>query len=94
MPFWQAVLVNSGTASTSEMLAATLHVNAHAPLIGEHSYGKGRTQRIMNMKDGATLLVSTSLVTTPAFERIDKVAPRLSTSIICAFRGSALRSTS
>ena len=73
MPCWQAVLVNSGTASTSEMLAATLHVNAHAPLIGEHSYGKGRTQRIMNMKDGATLLVSTSLVTTPAFERIDKV---------------------
>ncbi|CAK0783285.1 hypothetical protein CVIRNUC_006484 [Coccomyxa viridis] len=68
-----AVLVNSGTASTSEMLAATLHVNAHAPLIGEHSYGKGRTQRIMNMKDGATLLVSTSLVTTPAFGRIDKV---------------------
>ena len=46
--------MNSGTASTSEMLAATLHVNARAPLIGEHSYGKGRTQRIMNMKDGAT----------------------------------------
>ena len=68
--------MNSGTASTSEMLAATLHVNARAPLIGEHSYGKGRTQRIMNMKDGATLLVSTSLVTTPAFEKIDKVAPR------------------
>ena len=67
--------MNSGTASTSEMLAATLRANARAPLIGEHSYGKGRTQRILGMKDGATLLVSTSLVTTPAFERIDKVPP-------------------
>ena len=70
----QALLVNSGTASTTEMLAASLHDNAHAQLIGEHSYGKGRTQRILNMKDGSTLLVSTSLVTTPTFHRIDKVS--------------------
>ena len=69
----QALLVNNGTASTSEMLAASLRDNAHARLIGEHSYGKGRTQRILNMKDGSTLLVSTSLVTTPTFHRIDKV---------------------
>ena len=66
--------MNNGTASTSEMLAASLHDNAHAQLIGEHSYGKGRTQRILNMKDGSTLLVSTSLVTTPTFHRIDKVS--------------------
>ena len=65
--------MNSGTASTSEMLAGALHVNAHAHLIGEHSYGKGRTQRILAMRDGSTLLVSTSLVTTPAFQIIDKV---------------------
>ena len=69
----QALLVNAGTASTSEMLAASLHENAHALLIGEHSYGKGRTQRILAMGDGSTLLVSTSLVTTPAFRTIDKV---------------------
>ena len=69
----QALLVNAGTASTSEMLAASLHENAHALLIGEHSYGKGRTQRILAMGDGSTLLVSTSLVTTPAFNTIDKV---------------------
>lgn len=72
-PSTQALLVNNGTASTSEMLSATLHANTDAPLIGEHTFGKGRTQRILNMKDGSTLLVSTSLVTTPAFERIDKV---------------------
>lgn len=66
--------MNNGTASTSEMLAASLHDNAHAQLIGEHSYGKGRTQRILTMKDGSTLLVSTSLVTTPTFHRIDKVS--------------------
>jgi hypothetical protein len=69
----QALLVNNGTASTSEMLSATLHANTGALLIGEHTFGKGRTQRILNMKDGSTLLVSTSLVTTPAFETIDKV---------------------
>jgi len=79
----QALLVNSGTASTSEMLAASLHENAHAPLIGEHSYGKGRTQRILNMKDGSTLLVSTSLVTTPAFHKIDKVGVHHSQTPAC-----------
>ena len=69
----QALLVNNGTASTSEMPPASLRDNPHARLIGEHSYGKGRTQRILNMRDGSTLLVSTSLVTTPTFRRIDKV---------------------
>ena len=73
----QALLVNNGTASTSEMLSATLHANIGAPIIGKHTFGKGRTQRILNMKDGSTLLVSTSLVATPAFERIDKVGCKL-----------------
>ena len=69
----QVVLVNGGTASTSEMLTGALHAGGRARVIGEHTFGKGRTQRVIQMHDNSTLLVSNALVTTPAHERIDKV---------------------
>ncbi|CAL8472009.1 g11551 [Coccomyxa elongata] len=68
-----AVLVNGGTASTSELLAGALHAGGRAAMIGEHTFGKGRTQKVLQLRDNSTLLVSNSLVITPALERIDKV---------------------
>ncbi|KAK9905975.1 hypothetical protein WJX75_009955 [Coccomyxa subellipsoidea] len=67
------VLVNGGTASTSELLAGSLHAGGRAAMVGEHTFGKGRTQKVLQLHDNSTLLVSNSLVTTPALERIDKV---------------------
>ncbi|KAK9837013.1 hypothetical protein WJX81_006983 [Elliptochloris bilobata] len=67
------ILVNGETASTSEMLTGALHAAGRAVTAGAHTFGKGRTQRVLPMRDGSTLLVSASLVTTPAHERIDKV---------------------
>lgn len=68
----QVILVNGETASTSEMLTGALHAAGRAVTAGAHTFGKGRTQRVMPMRDGSTLLVSASLITTPAHERIDK----------------------
>lgn len=59
MPSRQAILVNKVTASTSELLAGALHDDYGALLVGETTFGKGRTQRIITLTDGSTLLVST-----------------------------------
>ena len=64
--------MNGETASTSEMLTGALHAAERAVTAGAHTFGKGRTQRVLSMRDGSTLLVSASLITTPAHERIDK----------------------
>lgn len=74
----QVILVNDGTASTSEILSAALQGQHRALLVGEHTFGKGRTQRIIPLRDGSTLLVSNALLTSPTHQRIDKVRlPRL-----------------
>lgn len=67
----QVILVNSETASTSEILTGALHAHGRALTAGAHTFGKGRT-RVLPMRDGSTLLVSASLITTPAHEVIDK----------------------
>ena len=66
------ILVNGETASTSEILTGALHAHGRALVAGAHTFGKGRTQRVLSMRDGSTLLVSASLITTPAHEVIDK----------------------
>ncbi len=52
------VLINSGSASASEIVAAALHDNKHAYIIGEKSYGKGVVQRIINFGDDSQLKVT------------------------------------
>lgn len=52
------VLVNSGSASASEIVAAALRDNRHAYIIGEKSYGKGVVQRIINFGDDSQLKVT------------------------------------
>ena len=69
--------MNDSTASTSEILAAALQGQQRAILLGEHTFGKGRTQRIMPLSDGSTLLVSNALLTSPTHTRIDKVEFRV-----------------
>ncbi len=47
------VLINGGSASASEIMAASLRENNHATLIGEKSFGKGTVQEIANFTDGS-----------------------------------------
>ncbi|KAG2497897.1 hypothetical protein HYH03_004163 [Edaphochlamys debaryana] len=68
-----AVLVDRWSASASELLAGALHDNARALLVGEPTFGKGRTQRVVQLKGRATLLVSTGSYLTPRGAVVDGV---------------------
>jgi carboxyl-terminal processing protease len=52
------ILVNSGSASASEITAGALHDNKQAYIIGEKSYGKGVVQQLVNFGDGSELKVT------------------------------------
>ncbi|MGH8231574.1 MAG: S41 family peptidase [Steroidobacteraceae bacterium] len=67
------VLVNGGSASASEILAAALHDNHRATLVGRRTYGKGSVQTIMPLPDGQALKITTSRYFTPAGVSINGV---------------------
>ncbi|MFH1504895.1 MAG: S41 family peptidase [Candidatus Omnitrophota bacterium] len=60
------VLVNKGSASASEILAAALRDNKRAILLGETTFGKGSVQTIIPLSDGSALRLTTSKYYTPA----------------------------
>jgi carboxyl-terminal processing protease len=59
------LLVNGGSASASEILAAALHDNGRALLVGRRTYGKGSVQTIMPLSDGQAVKMTTSRYFTP-----------------------------
>ena len=61
-----SLIVNGGSASAAEILAAALHDNHRARLIGRRTYGKGSVQTIMPLADGEGLKLTTSLYYTPS----------------------------
>lgn len=52
------VLVDSGSASASEILSGALQQNNRAKVIGTKTYGKGTAQTIQNLSDGSSLHVT------------------------------------
>ncbi|KAG2449527.1 hypothetical protein HYH02_005669 [Chlamydomonas schloesseri] len=69
-----AVLVNSASASASEILSGALHDNARAVVLGdEHTYGKGRIQSVFELQDGSALFVTVARYQTPAGTEIDRI---------------------
>lgn len=59
------VLINKGSASGSEILAAALRENNRAVLVGETTFGKGSVQTIIPLSDGSALRLTTSTYYTP-----------------------------
>lgn len=60
------VLVDRGSASGSEIVAAALRDHGRATLMGERTFGKGSVQTVLPLRDGQALKLTTSRYYTPS----------------------------
>lgn len=67
------MLVNSMSASASEILTASLSENKKAKVIGENTFGKGTVQSITELSNGGVMKYTTAYYLTPLGNNIDKV---------------------
>ena len=67
------VIVNSTTASSSELLTMALKESYGALTVGVKTYGKGRTQEITKLSDNANIKYTTGLWYSPNHNNIDGV---------------------
>lgn len=61
-----AVLVNGGSASASEIVAAALRDHGRATLIGRRTFGKGSVQTVLPLSEGQALKLTTSRYYSPS----------------------------
>lgn len=67
-----AVLIDEGSASSSEILAGALQDNDRGTIIGRRSFGKGLVQRQVPFADGSALRLTTARYYTPTGRSIQK----------------------
>ena len=67
------VLLDSASASASEIVAGALQDHDRALIIGTTSYGKGSAQSLFPMADGGALKLTTALWFTPSGRSINRV---------------------
>jgi carboxyl-terminal processing protease len=81
--FPMVLLVNSGSASGSEILAGALKDLNRAILVGETTFGKGSVQSVIQLPDGAALRLTTAKYYTPGKQVIHEkgVTPNIKASL-------------
>ncbi|XOB41854.1 MAG: S41 family peptidase [Candidatus Nealsonbacteria bacterium] len=67
------ILINQGSASGSEILAAALRDNRGIKIIGEKSFGKGSVQELEKLKEGSSLKITVARWLTPSGELITEI---------------------
>ncbi|GAE95188.1 carboxyl-terminal protease [Gracilibacillus boraciitolerans JCM 21714] len=66
-------LINEGSASASEILAAALNEGLDYDIVGETSFGKGTVQQTVSMGDGSTIKITRFKWLTPEGNSIHEV---------------------
>jgi carboxyl-terminal processing protease len=69
-----AVLVNHGTAGPAEIVAAALLENARGDVVGDKTFGDGSVQKLIDMPDGAALILSIAKYYSPSGKAIQDAA--------------------
>jgi len=67
-----AILINSNSASASEILAGAIQDNDRGTIIGRRSFGKGLVQEDMMLRDGSNLRLTVARYYTPTGRCIQK----------------------
>ena len=68
------VLVNRGTAGPAEIVASAILENARGDVIGDKTFGDGSVQKLIDMPDGAALILSVAKYYTPKGKAIQDTA--------------------
>src|SRR5258706_13088887 len=68
------VLVNRGTAGPAEIVASAILENARGDVVGDKTFGDGSVQKLIDMPDGAALILSVAKYYTPKGKAIQDAA--------------------
>jgi carboxyl-terminal processing protease len=72
-PYKIVVLINEGSASASEIMAAAIKESGTGMLVGEKTYGKGTVQTVLSLTDGSGLKVTIANYMTPKQFSLDGI---------------------
>jgi carboxyl-terminal processing protease len=68
------VLVNRGTAGPAEIVAAAVMENARGDVLGDKTFGAGSIQKVIDMPDGAGLILSVAKYYSPSGKALQDTA--------------------